>query len=336
VLLGDIIEFREGPVRDALAAASRVLPELGGALGSGREVVIVPGNHDHHLVEGWLRRRAAAGPPDPLGLESPVDWWGGEPLAAVADMLAEGGAEVRAAYPGVWLRKDTYATHGHYLDRHTTVPMFERLGAGVMARVLRRPAEQAQSAEDYEAVLAPLYALIHEVAQSGRAGAVNAPRRVGTGSSAQVWAALGRGFRSGTVRQRALMAGAGGTVALLNRGGIGPVRSDFSSAELRRAGLRAFAEVLDRLGVECRYALFGHTHRAGPLPPDDPAEWQSAGGTQIVNAGCWAYEPILLGDRPQASPYRAGFAVWLEEGDGPPRLVNLLDEPPSRPDPAPA
>ena len=33
---------------------------------------------------------------------------------------------VEFAYPGIWLREDVYATHGHYLDVHMTVPTFER------------------------------------------------------------------------------------------------------------------------------------------------------------------------------------------------------------------
>ena len=70
VLLGDIVELRQGPVRDALAAASRVLADLAQALAPGAEVVIVPGNHDHHLLDGWLARRAASRPPPPLGLDA--------------------------------------------------------------------------------------------------------------------------------------------------------------------------------------------------------------------------------------------------------------------------
>jgi hypothetical protein len=320
VLLGDVIEFRQGPYRDALAAAANVLPELGEALGAKGEVVIVPGNHDHYLAEGWLKRRAASGPPDPLGLESSVDWWGDEPLASVAEMLGRSGARVSGAYPGIWLREDVYATHGHYLDRHTTVPMFERLGVGAMARALRRPIEEAHSAEDYEAVLAPLYALIHEVAQSGRVGTPS------PGASAQAWQALGRGFRRGTMRQRALTLGAAGAVAALNRAGIGPVRTDLSGQELRRAGLKAFAAVLDALSVQSRYAIFGHTHRAGPLPDDDPGEWTGPGGARLINSGCWVHEPIFLGPRPELSPYRAGFGVWLEDDGQPPQVVNLLEE----------
>ena len=52
VLLGDVVELRQGPVRDALAQARPVLSALAEALGSDREVVIVPGNHDHHLLAG--------------------------------------------------------------------------------------------------------------------------------------------------------------------------------------------------------------------------------------------------------------------------------------------
>lgn len=325
-----MIEFRQGPVRDALAAASRVLPDLGEALGPQREVVVVAGNHDHCLVEGWLRRRAAAGPPEPLGLQSEVDWWGDEPLAAVAEMLGGGGARVRSAYPGLWLRDDVWATHGHYLDRHTTVPLFERLGVGAMARVLGRPIEEAHAAEDYEAVLAPLYALIHEVAQSSGVGAPS------PGASARAWQVVGRGFRQGTLRQRGLAMGAAGAVALLNRAGIGPVRTDLSAAELRRAALRAFGQVLGALRVDCHYAVFGHTHRAGTLPADDTREWWAPAGPRMVNTGCWVHEPIFLGPRPELSPYRAGFAVLVADDGRPPQLLNLLEEPVPALEPAPA
>jgi hypothetical protein len=84
--------------------------------------------------------------------------------------------------------------------------------------------------------------------------------------------------------------------------------------------------MLDRLGVDAPHAIFGHTHRAGPLAEDDRAEWRTARGTQLMNVGCWVYEASFLGDSPGRSPYRPGFAAIVEE-NGAPELVNLLDRP---------
>jgi hypothetical protein len=70
--------------------------------------------------------------------------------------------------------------------------------------------------------------------------------------------------------------------------------------------------------------VFGHTHRAGPLPGDDREEWRVPAGARLINTGCWVHEPSFLGRRPQESPYRAGFCVTIDD-DGEPRLANLLD-----------
>jgi predicted phosphodiesterase len=333
VLLGDVIELRHGPVREALALAEPVLRAIGAALGDGAEVVVVPGNHDHHLIEPCLERAGRKAPPGPLGSESAVDWRAGETLASLARALAP--ARVRAAYPGVWLRADVYATHGHYIDRHTTVPLFERLGAGVMALVVREPASGPMRAEDYEAALAPIYAWIHSLAQTGSSDD-HSPIRSSRGVSASAWRVLSssgrsvggqrrrRASRRAALRRRAAVAGFPVAVAILNRLGVGPLRADISGAELRRASLRAFGEVVARLGVDARYAIFGHTHRAGPLPGDDLVEWTAPGGAAMVNTGSWVHEPTFLGADPGSSPYRAGFAVRLVDGH-PPELVNLLD-----------
>jgi hypothetical protein len=110
----------------------------------------------------------------------------------------------------------------------------------------------------------------------------------------------------------------------LNRAGIGPLRPDVSGPELRRAGLRATAEVLAHLGVRARHVIFGHTHRAGPLPRDDATEWMAGSGAALLNTGCWVYERGFLGPHPGRSPYRPGFAAVIS-GDREPQLVNLLD-----------
>lgn len=317
VLLGDVIEFRHGPVRDALAAAEPALRDLGAALSAKAEVVLVPGNHDHHLLTPWLERRASRADPAPLGLEAEVDWRSEEPLARVAGWLAP--ASVRVAYPGAWLRDDVYATHGHYLDRHTTVPMFERLGAGAMARLMDESAEGPEQSEDYERTLAPIYAWIQAVAERGGPGL----GRSSHGASAQAWQLLAGADRRRSWRRRALIAGFPLAVAALNLGGLGPLRANLSGPELRRAALRAFGEVLERLELAPAHVLLGHTHRAGPLSGDDPLEWTAPTGSAILNTGCWVYEPAFLGQAPSESPYRPGSCVILC-AEGAPELVWLL------------
>ncbi|MCW2989930.1 MAG: hypothetical protein JWM73_524, partial [Solirubrobacterales bacterium] len=151
VLLGDVVELRQGPAAEALAAARPVLDAIGTAM-AGREIVVVPGNHDHGLIRAQLDERPPAGLDDRYDLS-----------AALAAPL--GGATV--AYPGLWLRPDVYATHGHYLDVHGTVPSFERLGAGLMARLAGAPPERARPV-DYEAILAPIYAWIDAAAARSR------------------------------------------------------------------------------------------------------------------------------------------------------------------------
>jgi hypothetical protein len=304
VLLGDTLELRHGPVREALREAIPVLRELGSLV---EEVVVVPGNHDHALLRGWLERRD---PSVAFGLESTVEWDAREPLGAVVEALAP--ARVRVAYPGVWLRGDTYAIHGHYGDRHNTVPIIERLGAGLTLRLAGEPAGGPARAEDYEAALAPMYAWIDRVAQSGglRGGG-------GDGSfQIRAWQSLSG---AGGLRARALSSLFPVLVAVLNRAGLGPLRADVSGEELRRAALRASEQVLVRLNVPAEHVIFGHTHRAGPLPGDDRGEWG-----RLYNTGSWVYEPAWLGDAPRESPYRPGFVAIVGD-DGPPELVNLLD-----------
>jgi hypothetical protein len=189
-----------------------------------------------------------------------------------------------------------------------------------MSRLIREPEDGPARAEDYEATLAPLYMWIDQIAESGR------PQFGGGSGSVQVrtWHALGGSGRQWTLRQAGLGVLFPAVVAALNRARVGPLHADVSGPTLRRAALRAFDEVLVRLGVRAPHVVFGHTHRAGPLPGDDQSEWGATSGVQLVNSGSWVHEPRFLGRRPQESPYRAGFCVVLDEA-GPPVLQNLLD-----------
>ena len=73
------------------------------------------------------------------------------------------------------------------------------------------------------------------------------------------------------------------------------------------------------------YVVFGHTHRAGPLPGDEESEWVGRSGARLVNCGSWAYSPTFLTRRQGESPYWPGSCVLVQDS-GPPVVVRLLQE----------
>jgi len=314
VVLGDLLEMREQPAVDVLAVARPFLADLGDAT-AGKQLVIVPGNHDHELVGPALDQARLRGT-EPLGLEATFPADAGELMRQVASGMPR--TDIVLAYPGIHLRPDVYAMHGHYLDMHLTVPRLECVLASTIGRfgVGTRP----DSPATYEAALAPIYAFAYSVVQNGEAKAVTSGGRM----SRNIW------NRSQPGARRSLAGLALGRVAIpggvwaANRMGIGPFRADISALELRRAGLRAMATVVDTLGIEADHVIFGHTHRAGPLPGDEEG-WVLPGGARLANTGSWLYESVFIrGDGP-SNPYWPG-AVTLLEDEGPPRLVNVLQD----------
>jgi hypothetical protein len=317
VILGDALELRHGPVRDALAVAEPVFAALGDALGEDGTVVLLAGNHDHALVAPWLEKRARRRDPGPLGLDERAGRTASDATSRLAKAAAPAGFDVR--YPGIWLRDDVYATHGHYLDRLITVPTFERLAAGAMVRVVGPLPERGATPDDFEAALAPLYAWTHAVAQTPASSWTMARQQ----ASADAWDSLaGPGPRR--LHLRALAAMLPLAAAGLNVAGLGPVRPRLTGGELRRAGLRAMNDVVRRLGIDAEHVIFGHTHRAGPLPGDHLHEWRAATGARLHNAGCWMADTVFLRGSGPESPYWPGRALELDEA-GPPRLVQVLD-----------
>jgi hypothetical protein len=321
VVLGDGLELREAAHRDAPELAGPFFAEAGAALGADAELLVLAGNHDHGLVAGWIDARLQSEPSGFLGLSEPVGPAAAGPLAERIGELAA-PARLRLAYPGAWLRDDVYALHGHYADLHSTVPTFERLAAGAMARWVVQLPEDGARPDDYEAVLAPIYAFLHQLTQRSDHAAISA----GAGASARAWVAMaGDGRARHPIRAATLGAGYLAAVAGLNALGLGPVDRDLSGESLRRGGLRGIREVLRRLGIAAPHVIFGHTHRSGPWPRDDPAEWVGDAGSRIVNSGSWVYQPHFLSTEPNASPYWPGTAVVVDD-DGPPRLIRLLGE----------
>ena len=314
VVLGDVLELRESSRGDALRAAAPVLAELGDALDGGR-LVLVPGNHDHRLAAPLLRQV-----PRPLALEQQMTPAPSDPLGPLAARL--GSTELVLAYPSVWLRPDVYATHGHYMDYHASVPTFECLAVGVAKRLSEPPAGARFTPDDYESALAPVYATIDRLVSRGAA------RREALGSSPtlRLWEKLTTG-ENGDGKRRAAQLVAQAVVppalAAVNRAGLGAFSPDLSGAELRRAALRATHAFVARLGIDADHVVFGHTHRAGPTADDSLDEWRAVDGPELTNCGSWAYQPAFLTATPGESPWWPGTVVLLE-GDEPPRVESLL------------
>lgn len=319
VLLGDLLELRERPSAAVLEDVAPVLRELGEAT-AGRQVLIVPGNHDHQLVAPALERtRLAHDRSLPLdGLYPPQP---GELASRVAALMPR--SEVVFAYPGTWLRDDVYALHGHYLDAHLTVPRVECLIAAAVERFATGLGESGPTTpEQYEAILAPIYALANALAQNARV-------RPATGRanlSRSVWSAangdrgVGGRLKSALIGKAAIPA----AVTAINAVGMGPFNADISGEELRRAGLRAIGDVVERLGIEADHVVFGHTHRAGPFEGEADG-WRLASGARLTNTGSWMHDDVFIGDSGPSNPYWPGHVALLGEA-GPPVLETVIGE----------
>jgi predicted phosphodiesterase len=317
VLLGDAIELRDLSLGPALTAARPFFEELGAALGE-VEVILVPGNHDHRFAEPLLDARSIADA-GPLGLEQFADPSPG-PLALIDEWL--GRARLRVAYPGVWLREDVYATHGHYLDAHLRLPRAECVAIAAVGR-FAGPVPDPATPVDYERRARPIYGLGYGVAQVRPAPVV---RTQGNASEA-AWEALsGKGDGAGPRRRAVLAATRWGfplAVKGVNRLLHADFEADITPAAIFSGGLDAIGETARRLGLGEKTVIFGHTHRPGPLPGE--AEWELPGGGRLHNTGSWVFASIFHHPGEPPSPYWPGMLTWLEDF-GPPRREALLTD----------
>ena len=266
VLLGDVVELRDQPLGSALARVRPFFEELGAALGE-REVRIVPGNHDHRLAEPLLDARSLNGG-GRLGLEQEH-----APTAGPTGLIAEwlGDANLRIAYPGLWLREDVYATHGHYMDAHLTLPRAECVAAAAMIRRAGPLPDRAAPA-DYERVFRPLYGFAFGAAQ-----ARSLPTsRVRRGPSESAWRLLS-GNESGAglgtkLRGRATRAAFPPGIRALNRLLRSHFEADISPAAIFAGGVGAGG----RAGGPPRRRRRPRDHR--PHPPRRPQRRRSRVG----------------------------------------------------------
>lgn len=309
VLLGDVLELRELPLATVLAHARPFFEELGETM-AGKPVLLVPGNHDHRLAEPLLERLALAG--ERLGLEhraAPA----GEPATRIAAWL--GAAEPEIAYPGAWLREDVYATHGHYMDCHMSLPRMECIAAAATMRTLR-PLPERPAPADYENVLRPVYGFTYGLAQGGSVWGKARP-------SERAWRSLatGNGTRARWLRRAALRAAVPATVWTVNRLLRSDFDADLSAAAITGSGVAAATEMSRRLDLRGPHVITGHTHRAGPEASD--VAWHLPGGGSLHNTGSWVFASAFHRPGTPPGPYWPGTVTWLED-DGPPTRVRLL------------
>jgi UDP-2,3-diacylglucosamine pyrophosphatase LpxH len=291
VLLGDTVELTEGRSQQAMNVAEPVFRAIGRRLGSGRELLLVPGNHDAPLVRSWVRRHR-----EQLQVQTSVELSATPALARIASWLKP--AQVQVRYPGVWLTPRVWATHGHYLNRH----LMPESTYGVLRGLFGGLPWSGASPGDYE--------------QGSRPSLVGAarllPRPVAT--LLQDMSDLARASTMPLARRH-----------LLHRR-IAPLTSAVLGQQMQRASIPALAHVVRQLGVEADWVVFGHVHRLGPIDDDDPQQWRIAdGGAAIVNTGSWLYEPLLVHRATPPHPYWPGGAVRLEDGRDP-QAIGLLDD----------
>ena len=292
VLLGDTIELTETTLERALAVARPFFERLGSALGEPGEVILTAGNHDRDLVLPWVRAHLER--LTPFELEEAIPLRTSAALAAVADALRP--ARIRVAYPGVWLRDDVYATHGHYLDAHLTPPMPLPLLWRDWHRRISPPGDPATPA-DYERALAAPYDTIASRAVTRHERSRGLPKRV-AGTLLFAASALAPGFGDGSAEL---------SVGLM-------------ASKIGKRPLGAIAAVVHQLGIRTGHVVFGHVHRAGPLPGDDPAQWRTADGVELHNPGSWLDTGVV---RDPDSGYWHGRCIELVD-DAPPAIVSVL------------
>jgi hypothetical protein len=311
VLLGDVVELRNLPVGPSLERSRPFFEELGKAMGD-VEVILLPGNHDARLAEPLLDGLSIAGEPA-LGLEHLYAPSSG-PLAMIDEWL--GPARLQPAYPGIWLRDDVYATHGHYIDLHLSLPRAECLAAATVMRFLGEPPQRA-TPTDYERVLRPLYGFAYGLAQ------VLPARRRRNGPGERAWEVLAGEKQRLTIRDRAARAGFPLAIRALNSLLRADFDADVTSPAIFRSGLEAARETTVRLGLDDVHVITGHTHRGGPLP-DEP-EWTLPRGGRLHNTGSWVFATAFHHPGRPPSPYWPGTVTWVED-EAPPRRVQLLRE----------
>ena len=306
ILLGDTWELSFQNLTVALQA-SRPFFDAVDRRCPGITVLILPGNHDHHLVvQGADERRERRA----LQLPDRDEFLVG-PAERILKRLCP-SVRVRSAYPFFTDEAGICYHHGHYLSGHLT----DSLGWQTMDRlqwwIWRQPRRQDNlTAADYESLIAPLHELCYQVAQLP--DGVRAQKELERTLSRLASIA---GLPSKLTRR------AGSTFRSLMRreeGNLAPTASELHVAANRM--LDAIGRVAEnlRLHEAADQLVFGHTHT--PLLDGRHDRWPH---WRFHNSGSFFYDYRVSGMPDYWQRYWPGSA--LEIVDDHVSLHKLIDE----------
>ncbi|MGH2917337.1 MAG: metallophosphoesterase [Solirubrobacteraceae bacterium] len=263
VVNGDLFELVFATLREAVDAARPFLALVNRKVA---RVHYVLGNHDHHLVSlaGDERRFCEV-----LGTAPPAPF-----RVAPAERLLRSlcpSVEVVCPYPLCEL-DGMRITHGHYIAAHASSSSWRLMEHLAWSLTGSRSRPERLSVADYEALIAPLYELMYEMANlpSGKRAQEQFERWLG--SVAAIAHAPQRASRQVVGFARSL-AGRSEHHALLEP-------RDAPLAQV----LGAIEAVCDNLDVTPGTVVIGHTH----LPIDGAAT--PAGRYRIFNSGSWVWD----------------------------------------------
>ena len=295
VINGDLFELVFASLREAIDAAR---PFLALADRRVRRIHYIPGNHDHHLVSLARDERRLR---DALHDHAPPV--AGVPPAARLLRTLCPVADIVTAYPACELDGIAFL-HGHHIDAHAR-SSDRWLMDGLAWQLTGTARPERLTADDYEALTAPLYELMYEIANlpSGRRAQERLERWL------HGLAAIAHAPRQASQRLAALihLSGHDDAERLLRA----------HDAPTTRV-LEAMQAVCDDLDIGPRTVVFGHTHVAldGVCTPD--------GRHRLFNSGAWVWDRRGRERSNHGWPRRTGTV--LRAADGGVELRGLLDD----------
>ena len=309
VLLGDVLELRDRPLAEVLATAAPVLAALGEAI-AGRELLIVPGNHDHHLIEPWLGRRASRRC---------------RPARARATRRARGPRLRDAGRPGAG-RERSLRLSGRLASRRRLRdprplpgPSSDRAdGRATRCRGGRADPRGSQRRARPAGPARRRGGSRHRRVRTRADARLHIPVRACAGDRRRPpWRPLSLGADLGDARRRATVAGRGCAAGCWARWrSRAPSEWPTASASGRCAATsrpgrspepasRRWPRSASCSRSEAEHVIFGHTHHRG-----SPA---GSGAIKLHNTGSWVHQQSLIGRRASESPYWPGTICFVDD-----------------------